>query len=297
MLIPFKGYNEFTPVLRKQLEDERTKVTRNPKYKFYIASKNPDGEHKTGGEYIFPGMYTLSPVTFQIIDPGDKRPRQVGLTDGEIKTGPSERDVETRFKRVTVREDQFGVLMLDLHEIGDVAIFEYLELHPKNENGFFRDKNIPAMFCRIDELKEAKTRLKYRDLRSTALMVATRMMEPEIRNFAAAMNWNELEDLEILRDRVTEIADKDPEFFRKFVDDPNLESKAILRRAIDANVIAWIPVENKFVWVSNGSTIAMLERSEGDQYFERMSDWFLTAKNGADTYKKIKALLAPLPVK
>lgn len=297
MLQPFKGFNELSDPLRKTLAEEAKATGRHPKYKFFIARRNPDQELKTGGEYLYPGLYTLSPVTFSITDKGDQKYKSIGLTEGEIKTGPGQNDVETRFKRVTLPENYLGILSLDLQEAEDRAVFDYLELHPKNENGLYRDKNIPAMFTRVDELKEARTRLKHKEMRSSALMVASRLTEPEIRNFTAAMNWNELEDLDVLRDRITEMADKDPEFFRKFIDDPTIESKAVLRRAVDANVIAWIPVENKFVWVSNGSTIAMLDRTEGDQYFERMSDWFLVSKNGPETFKKIKALLAPVPAK
>ena len=88
-----------------------------------------------------------------------------------------------------------------------------------------------------------------------------------------------------------EIAEKSPEFFKKFIDDPKLESKAVIRRALDANVIAYIPVENKFTWTANGATIAMLERTEDGAYIEQLADWFMSHKNGLDTYKKIKGQL------
>jgi|HubBroStandDraft_2_1064218.scaffolds.fasta_scaffold00002_107 hypothetical protein len=289
MLKAFKDYNNLSPELRKRLNENRELVGKTAKYKFYIAHKNPDGQHLADGEYIYPAVYTLTPVTYEVLDPGDKVYKPVGMARGMERYGEVE---EIRFGRISLPERLQGFLWLDLNSREHIEMFEFLEMHPKMEGGMFRDKNSPAMFVRLDELKEAKTKNQRKELRSAALMYATRMAEKDVRDFAAAMNWNELEDLDILKDRLTDIADKDPEFFRKFVDDPSVEYKAIIRRAIDANVISWVPVENKFIWTSNGTTIALLDKTEGDKYFDRMSDWFITHKNGQDTFKKIKSLLS-----
>jgi len=287
MLRAVKGYNDLSEGLRKKLNEERTLVGKYARYKFYIARKNPDGQHKPGEEYIYPALYTLTPVTFSIVE--DRVPKQIGLYDGyEVHND----EQEVRFRRVNLRDRDEGILTLDMSVPEHVEVFEYLELHPKNENGFFRDKNIPAMFCRTDELKEAKQRLRTKELRGQAMVVATRMNEQEVRNFAAAMNWNELEDHEILKDRMIEIADKDPEFFRKFVDDPANEYRATVRRAIDANIISWIPLESKFTWTSNGSVIAVLDRQGAAKFLEGMAEWLITSKNGPETYKKLKTLLS-----
>lgn len=289
MLQQIKQYNKLSPELRARLNKEREIVGNTVKYKFYIAKKNPDGQRLADGEYLYPATYTLSPVTYNVLDPGDSTYKLIGLATGIVTYGEIE---EVTLGRVALPERFQGILSLDLKYMEHLAMFEFLQMHPKFEGGMFRDKNIPAMFARVDDLKEAKTKLKQRELRSTALQFATRMQEKEVREFAAAMNWNELEDLDMLRDKLTELADKDPVFFQKFIDDPLLESKAVIRRALDANIIAWIPVENKFVWVSNGSTIAMLERGEGEEYMDKMAHWFRAHKNGDDVYKKMKQLLS-----
>jgi hypothetical protein len=289
MLRNIEGYNNFSPKLRERLTEARQNAGKTVKYKFYIAHKNPDGEHRAAGEYIYPAAYTLTPVTYTITDPGDGLTKDVGMTTGKVKYGQTE---ELKFRRVEITERMQGMFFLDLQYPEQIETFEYLEMHPKYEGGMFRDKNIPPLFVRVDELKEAKKSLRQRELRSQALMVSTKMGEQEVRDFAAAMNWNELEDLDVLRDKLTNLADTDPEFFRKFVDDPKAEFKALIRRATDANIIAWIPVESKYIWVSNGGAIAMLEKSEGDTHFEQMADWLMAHKNGQDTYKKIKSLLS-----
>lgn len=289
MLPIYKELNNFSPELRKKLNDELTAVGKIAKYKFYIARKNPDPEHKPDEAYLYPTSYTLTPVTYEITDGMGKPQVRVGLYDGIFKDKDLE---EIKFKRVSINARDEGLLTLDLRAAEHRQIFEYLEMHPKNENGLFRDKNIPALFCRIDELKEAKTRLLKKEMRGQTIMVASRMGEQEVRNFAAAMNWNELEDYEILKDKMIELADKDPEFFRQFVDDPAMEYRAIGRRAIDANIISWSPVECKFTWTANNSVLAVLDRTTAEKYIDGLADWLITSKNGPEVFKKIKALLS-----
>lgn len=290
MLRSIDNFNNVSPQLRKTLTDLRASVGRRVKYKFYIAQKNPDGTRIAAPEFIYPALFSLTPTTYKIMDPGDQLFKDIGMTTGKVRYDNDYE--ELHFRRVAIPERDGGMRTLDLEKQEDIEEFEYLEMHPRLEGGLFRDKERPAMFVRVDDLKEAKTKLKGRELRVTALAVSMKMGEQEVRDFAAAMNWNELQDLDILRDKLTALAESDPEFFRKFVDDPKMESKAVVRRAVDANVINWIPVENKFVWSTNGTTIAVLDRSESGEYIEQMADWFMSHKNGMETYKKIKSMLS-----
>lgn len=283
-------YNIISPKLREKLNQARKEAGKVVKYKFYIAHKNPDGEQRASPELIYPMTYTLTPIKFSVLDPGDGLMKEIGLTHGkERQFGDIEDYV---FRRVQVHERQQGLLSLDLSDPEQIEKFEYLEMHPKMEGGMFRDQRSPAMFVRIDELRESKTRLRDRETRSQALYVATKLTEDEIRSFAAGMNWEETQDLDILRDKVTNLADKDPDFFRKYLDDPKTEFKTTTKRAMDAGIISWIPVENKFIWATNGVTIALLERADGSDFLDRMADWFMSHKNGPDTMKKLRGLLA-----
>ena len=290
MLRTTDNYNNISPQLREKLNALRKDAGKIVKYKFYIAQRNPDGERRAADEHIWPATYTLTPVQYAILDPGDQLMKDIGMTDGLKRLRGDIQEYD--FRRLQIRERDRGILSLDLTKPDQIEKFEFLEMHPKLEGGMFRDTSIPAMFVRLDELRESKTRLKTREKRSEALMVATRLTEDDVRSFAAGMNWNETDDIDILRDKLTSLADTDPEFFRKYLDDPRTEYKTTTRRAIDANIIAWIPVENKFIWTTNGNTIALLERADDKDFLDRMADWFMSHKNGQETMKKIKALLA-----
>lgn len=279
-------YNNLSPELRAKLEKKAKEAGRFVKYKFAIAKRNPDGEMKTGGEYLYPLSWALTPVTFNITDTDGVR-KKIGLVDKLKEFGhPSD-----SFKRCKLLEQFKGILTLDMESMEDQDMFAYLELHPKLEGGMFRDKNEMAIFKHIDDVKEAKSSLNARENRANAMFVASQMAVKEVKDFACAMGWDEHEDISIIRDKVMTLADNDPLWFKNFIDNKSIEYRAVIKRAMDNNIIAWQPVENKFSWVSNGQTIAILDRCEDGKVLERMSDWIVTSKNGQEVYTKLKGLL------
>jgi hypothetical protein len=279
-------YNNLSPELREKLNKKAAEAGRYVKYKFAIAKRNPDGEFKTGGEYLYPLSWSLTPVTFHITDSDGLR-KKIGMVDKLKEFGhPAD-----SFRRVKLLEQFRGILTLDMDNMEDQDMFAYLQLHPKLEGGMFRDKNEMAVFKHIDDIKEAKSSLSARENRANAMFVASQMAANEIKDFACAMGWNEHDDISIIRDRVMELADKDPLWFKNFIDNKSIEYRAVIKRSMDNNIIAWQPVENKFVWTSNGQTIAILDRCEDGKVLERMSDWIVTSKNGQETYTKLKGIL------
>lgn len=280
-------YNNLSEELRKELEDKAADAGRYVKYRFAIARKNPDQELRTGGEYLYPQRWALSPVTFDIIDPYDKKRKKIGLVTRLKEYGHP----DDGFRRIYLDEAWKGIYILDLEDKNDRDAFVYLELHPKLENGRFRDKNMPPIFSRIDEVKQARKSVSEKQDRANAMFIASSMSESEVRDFACAMSWDEHEDGNILRDKLLDLADKNSEFFKNFINNKSIEFRAVIKRAMDNNIIAFQPVENKFIWVSTGQAIAILERCEGDKVLERMSDWVQTSKNGMEVFNKLKTML------
>lgn len=288
MLEAIGKFNRLSPDLRKEIETKGDKAGRYVKYRFDIARLNPDGQQTTGGQYIYPLLYTLTPVTFEIIDPYDKGRKRIGLVRDLKEHGAS----EDSFHRISIKEGWQGIYTIDMEKPHDRDVFAFLELHPKMQNGRFRDFNAPGIVTRIDEVAEATTLSRLRNVKVEAMFVASSFNAQQVRDFAAAMNWNESDDLVILKNRIEAIAESDPVFFKEFIDSKNIEYRAVLKRAMDKNIIAYLPVESKFVWVSNGQPIAVLERVEGGKYLDRMCDWVLTSKNGMEVFQRIKGLLS-----
>ncbi len=269
------------------MEKKAKDAGRYIKYKFAIARRNPDQELKTGGEYLYPLRWALTPVTYSITDPGDGMRKRIGIVDRLKEYGAA----DDGFRRVILEEQFRGILTLDMDNMRDQDVFMYLEMHPKLEGGQFRDNNEMAIFKHIDDVKEAKTSLSVKENRANAMFGASQMTTEEIKDFACAMGWEESEDISIMRDKIMTLADNDPDWFKNFINNKSIEYRAVIKRAMDNKIIAWQPVENKFVWASNNQTIAILDRCEDGKVLERMSDWVITSKNGQDVYSKLKALL------
>jgi hypothetical protein len=280
-------YNNISAQLRQKYEKKAQEAGRYVKYKFAIAKRNPDGEMKTGGEYLYPLRWALTPVSYSITDPFDSLRKRIGIIKNLKEFGhPAD-----QFARVQLDEPFAGVLTLDLENHEDQDKFMYLEMHPKLENGEFRDKNEMAIFRRVDDVMEAKVSLTARENRANAMFVASQMTEQEVKDFASAMGWDEHQDIHIMRDKIMQDADNDPDWFKSFIDNKSIEYRAVIKRAMDNNIIQWQPVENKFVWASNNQPIAILDRCEDGKVLERMSDWISTSKNGQEVLIKLKGLL------
>jgi len=283
-----KHYNHLSDQLRKELNDKADKAGRYVRYKFDIARKNPDGEQRTGGEFLYPLLYTLTPATYNIVDPYDKKQKKIALVLALKEFGA---DFD-HFGRVTIRSATQGKLILDMTKPEDRDIFGFLEMHPKMTGGRFQDKEGPGIVSLIDEVKTADDSLKRRNLRIDAMYVAANMQLREIKDFAAAMGWDEHEEPVLLRDKITELAEMDPEFFRSFIDNKSIEYRATIQRSLDNDLIQFLPVESKFIWSTNRQTIAVLDRVEGHNVLERMTDWIMTSKNGMEVFTKLKSMLS-----
>lgn len=287
MLEPQGRFNQLSPELRKELETKANKLGRIIKYKFAIGQMNPDGEQRADGPVIYPSIYQVTPITFTIKDPHDNKIKYIGVPVGLKELGAR----EDSFKRLNLKGPQRGLLALDMNKAEDRDWFAWLELHPKLENGKFRDPELPPMICLIDEVTIAHQTLADHKLKLDALFVAGSFSAKEVRDFSAAMGWDEAENPTILKKNIIELAERDPAFFRDFVDNKAIQYRATLQRALDNKVIAWVPVESKMVWAGNRQTIAILDRVEDNKLLDRMTDWVQTSKNGMDVYKKIQTLL------
>lgn len=252
------------------------------KYKFDYERRNPDPQ-KTGGEFIYPSWKVLEPVTFYIKDPYDNLSKKIGLVIGEDAEGnPND------FKRITLQERDRGVLNLKKDDREAFDTFCYLELHPANTTGKYRDNQIPALFKFVDESKEAKSSGMRRNLKADAMFVAANMKIQEMKDFAVAMDWDETMDEDILFDKIGEIAENDPTQFKVLIESSSMEYKATVKRAEVHQIIEWDSQGYKYVWATTKETIIAFGRQENMDRLEKMAEWLL---NKREVYDKLKSLL------
>lgn len=295
-----KKYNELSDKLRKELQAKKQKLGQFAKFKFAIAKKNPEYNfidipeasirQTAAPEYIFPMQVDIQPVTYTIRD-YDNKDKKIGLIAEENEKGEP-----IGFRRITVKERDRGVLKLDLNTTTGEDDFAYLMLHPRTENGIFYDDKQGPLIKLVDEKADAKKYTEIKSQKADAMYVATKMDDADVRDFACAMNWDEDEDVDILKGRVIDMAENNTPEFVKFVETAEIKKLAVIKRAESAGVIKWLPLDYKYAWGANGQTIVAFGRKEDMNPLREMADWLITAKNGAEVFKKLENALRPAKV-
>ena len=293
-LEPVAHYNNLSAKLREEIEAKLKGFGKSVRYKFEISKPNPDPA-KYNGDTVWPNRYTLDPAVWDITDPhetaGKSKSKKIGIVEAVDENGKP-----NRFRKIRVMAPQKGVLILDLENQDDYYTAFALELHPKLIGGKFEDKNAYRVVTRIDENAEAETKRKERTARKKALDAAEEMSDQDIVNFADAMMWDSGEPANILRNKVEELAETDPEFFNDLIEKKEIQVRALVKQALDKRIITHDPVENKFMWASNMQLITALPTSLTANHVQQFAEWLVVGGAKAEeVHKKIKELSkAPL---
>lgn len=285
-------FNDLSPDFRKKMEDKVKALGKKVKFKFNIAKENPDPE-KYNGKVLYPNMYTLDPRTFRINDPmearsGVSRSKEIGLVDKVDREG-----IPESFHRIRVNYRDQGELVFNLEDsYDDFEYAMYLLMHPKLDKGEFQDKNKTSVFSLIDEQAEAKQRRERRDAVKNAMDAARTFDDEKVKEFAAAMQWDE-EDVDILRDKVEDLAESDPKMFGDLIKGKTIEYQAIIKRALDKKIILFDPSEYTFMYEGNKQMITRLSAVGEKNHIEKFSEWCQTGGQKAEeAYKRIKGLVS-----
>lgn len=292
MLQKHAHWNDLSDKLRTELEEKVRSLGPTVRFKFDISRPNPDPE-KYNGATLWPSMYALDPKTFRITDAHEDRKntsksKEIGLINKIDREGKPE-----SFHSVRIFERHKGVLIFKPQDsVEDFNYVMYLLIHPKLVGGKFQDSGKQGVIQLVDDKKEAAAKREQRSEKSKALAVATNMKDSEVLQFVDAMVWDRTQEPEILREMVEAEAENNPKLFNDLVSSKNLEYQALIKQALDKQVIAYDPATFRFVWFQNQQTIATLSPVGDQNQVQKMSEWLQTAgKNADEVFNKIKSLV------
>lgn len=295
-------WNDLSEGLRKKLEDKIASYGKKVRFKFEISNRNPDPEQKQGA-MIYPHLWTLDPVTFNILDPDEKRKDAQKIKKIGIVEETNEKGEPNKFRRIRISEQERGIAIYDLSKIEDIESVMYLLIHPKLKQGLFADKDRRQVISLIDEQAVATEQRNQRIARKKATDIASEMSNQDIINFADAMSggdkekWESSQEIDILRNEVEMLAETSPEFFNDLVAGKKIEYQAIVKQAMNKGIISFDPGEYKFSWTSNNQTIAILQPIGNKNEIEKLAEFFQTGGEKTEMiFKKIKALITEKPI-
>jgi hypothetical protein len=290
----FAHFNDLSPKLRQELEQKVESFGKKVRYRFDVSKPNPDPE-KYNGQFVYPNIYTLDPTKFTIQDPyenreGKSKTKNIGLVDDGFI---NDKGVPERFKKVKINGSDKAVLTLNIEDSReDFYTAMFLELHPKNKGGNFASRTLYHIFSRIDENAAAREARTERSERLKALNVAQSMSDGELIDFADAMQWDSSDDIEVLRNKVEELADNNPIYFNDFVQGKAVEYQSLIQQAINKGLISFNHGDYSFVWTGNQQVITNLSPTSSKTNIEKLSEWMQTSGNkGDDLHKKLKSLV------
>lgn len=291
MLEKVAHFNDLSPQLKTKLEDRIKSYGKKVRYKFKISNANPD-PLKENGPIIWPTNYTLDPIVFDIVDTDEKREeksraKKIGMVDKVDDKG-----IPFAFKRVRVPGKNAGIMELELEDNpDDIRTAMYIELHPKLDGGLFQDKKRIPIIERIDEKKASKEARENRSAKAKALQIAGEMSDAQIKEYAAAMNWDETDEIEVLRDKTETEAENDPISFVKLASTEKLKYQAVVKRALTNGIIFYDPVGGRFLDAKQ-QIITVLGIGSGQNEVEQFAEFLITnGKKGEDIYKKLQSQL------
>jgi hypothetical protein len=280
-------YNNLSDQLRAELNERIDSFGKTVTYRFAISNPDPHPEKK--GQPVWPSIYTLDPKTFTIKDPHNPKGKMLRI--GMVKS-VNEKGEPDSFDCVRVREVDGGKVTLNLETVEGRDVAMYMELQPKTRNGMFPDPTKRQVVERVDYKVEATKTRQERSAKLKALQLAEAMELKDVKQFAAAMEWDEMTDEEILRSMIEAEAEKEPGTFLKLVESDALEVRATIKRALDRRVIAFDPSNYQFLWVANNQPAAALQVSEEKGEVAAFADWVQSGGDSAKkVYQKIKSLL------
>ncbi len=178
-------------------------------------------------------------------------------------------------------------LMAD--RIEDVELYEVLMLSPEREDTLCPNATVHPLFKLLDFKKEAEKKTKDLTKFKRAVELAIAITGDDAAIVLRSINRS-YTDVDERIAAVGELARNNPDLFLKIYDDPQKETKATLKEAMEAGIIS-VDAKGK---ISMGTEIlTTITTKDGVELLEQLTAWVNSAQNGKDVFATIKKQLEP----
>lgn len=184
--------------------------------------------------------------------------------------------------------NQGGVILLVGGRAADQEIHSYLQLCNYNGSNPNRDTSKEIIFELVDESKKSDLDRKSRNLKREALNAAADLSAEEVRNYTAALGQDDSADLNVLRNRLEEMADHDPKSFLDLINNKQAVMKATINRALNKGIIQFDSEQSRFTW-PNGEVILVVSRTTGGDNVEELLGYCVGNAKGEKVFQTIQS--------
>lgn len=163
----------------------------------------------------------------------------------------------------------------------------------------YRSKHEEPLYDIVDNVKVAKHKYKIAHDKALAYRLLDSWNETQVKDFAAAMGWDDTDEDVVLRGKVYDMIENPSgngaSEFKSMAEDPELEYRSLLKRAMDKNIVTFSPQEYTLTIPSTG-TVIPLDRVYNKNEYDMFVAWLEKGDN-MKVGQAIKSMVYPKPEK
>lgn len=252
-----------------------------------IPNPDPDAAEKLRTPMLY--GKTQVQTNFRIFDPfiTDSAGQETGgyVDVGAVEVWDKENPVRFRLFVAGFGQHQFtGKFSLMGGTIADEELYEIFWLSNQREGNQFRDKSVAPLFKIINIAQEGKATISMVDKLRKALNLVGNIEEKEARMVWASLNQKHYSKIEELMPAMSEYAKNKPVDFLAAYDDPDKETKATIRAALDKGILDHDIATGDIVMGKEKLTQVDLT----DDLLMTINSWLKSAQNGQQVLTLIK---------
>lgn len=267
----------FNNVSQELLDSTKLKKGEQVVYKLYGIGPNPSDPSKMG----FPSVKNIPPID-QIYDEHTGSFVDIAAIRSVTPNG------DCVFHEIYFYGAQSGVMLLNGSKGIDQEIHSYMMLSNYNASNKNRDTSKEPMYELVDENKTSEIERKTRNMKREALNTAADLTPDEVRTYIAALGQDDTRKIDLLRNDLESMADKDPKSFMELVNNKQAIMKAVINRALSKGVITFDAEQAKFGWPT-GEAILTVSRTTGGEPVEELVSYCVSNQKGEKVYQTIQS--------
>ena len=195
------------------------------------------------------------------------------------------------FHEILFSKAQAGHLTLVGGRGSDQEIHSYLSICNYNTTNPERDNTKEAIFELVDEEAKAERESKVRNLKREALNAAADLSPEDVKNYSAALGEDDTKKVSILRSKLEQMADEDPQGFLDLLSNKNAVVKATINRAKSKGVVIFNEEQSRWEWPNKE---AILTVSRGSSAVDELVTFCITSTKGEKVYDTIQSKSKPV---
>ena len=256
------------------------------KFRLLTGVKNTDND-KHDGDILYPASVAI-PLQSTLYDPGANDGAGATVKVLAIQTIVNG-DITPQ--KYVIRVKKNDPIFFISGSAENTEMYSMMLLVDENKNNPFRDITKEPIFELVDDKADSKKRSDRRNVKYECYNAIKSWNNDETKVHGASYNIPVSLPIEVIKERLETIAEKDPTTFYKTIDSEEAKVKSIINMAKEGDVIAYNAHEHKWIMTGSGETIAMLNRVEGQSEVDQFAQVLLSGANGPKLRSNIEKIL------